>query len=159
VPTELSLTNTPWASYNIQFYLPYGFWISGGQKWIWYTNADNAFAQTCFNPVPGAGPCGTATNPLITPGVLGQAGAAAANQGQFNPAYTLAAQPASNPSSLFGSRDAQLKRQSYSYVILFYDMTSNIRLGFEWGLHDTARKNSIQDNQSNRWQFGGFFFF
>jgi hypothetical protein len=44
-------------------------------------------------------------------------------------------------------------------VALFYDMTPNIRLGFEWGLHDTARKNSNQDNQSNRWQFGGYFFF
>jgi hypothetical protein len=160
-PTELSLINTPWASYNIQFYLPWGFWISGGQKWIWFTNADNAFAQTCFNPQPVVPntPCGSATNPLITPGVLGGAGAAASNQGQFNPAYTFAAQPASNPSAIYGSRDAQIKRLNYNYVALFYDMTPNIRLGFEWGLHDTARKNSNQDNQSNRWQFGGYFFF
>ncbi len=38
-------------------------------------------------------------------------------------------------------------------------MTPNIRWGFEWGVHGTDRKNSDQDNQSHRWQFGAYYFF
>ena len=41
----------------------------------------------------------------------------------------------------------------------FYDMTPNIRLGFEWGMHGVNRKDSDQDNQSHRWQFGAYYFF
>ncbi len=172
VPTELSLIKTPWASYNVQFYLPYGFWISGGQKYIWFTNVDNAFAQTCLNVAPGPGACGAspavgalAPNPLITPGGA-TGGVTFASQGRFNQAFVSSAQPCggltgvqSSCSALFGGRDAQIRRLTYSYVAAFYDMTPNIRWGFEWGMNGTNRKDHEQDNQSHRWQFAGYFFF
>ncbi len=31
--------------------------------------------------------------------------------------------------------------------------------GFEWGMHGSNRRNSDQDNQSHRWQFGAYYFF
>ncbi len=159
VPTELSLIKTAWAGYNIQFYLPYGFWISGGQKYIWFSNADNAWAQTCLNVAPGAGACGTATNPIVSPNIASSIGTiTTGTQGQFNPNALATFQP-NNSGNLLAGRDSQIKRLTYSYIAAFYDMTPNIRLGFEGGVHNTDRKNSIQDNQSWRWQFGGYFFF
>jgi hypothetical protein len=143
VPTELSMIKSAWTSYNVQFYLPFGFWVAGGQKYIWFTNADNAVSQSCLNVTAIGGPCPI----LITP-VL---------QGQANP--ITGALLSNNGSNLFASRDSLIKRLTYSYVSVFYDMTPNIRLGFEWGMHNSDRKNEIQDNQSNRWQFGGYFFF
>lgn len=148
IPSELSLIKTPWLSYNVQFYLPFNFWLSGGQKWIWYPNADNAGAQTCLN-VPGltCGAGGTGLTHLAIP---------AYNQGRFNRATGLAL---NNTSNLLSGRDATIKRQHYNYISAFYDMTPNIRLGLEWGMHGTNRKDSDQDNQSHRWQFGAYYFF
>ncbi len=39
-----------------------------------------------------------------------------------------------------GTRDGSFKRLHYNYVALFYDMTPNIRWGFEWGMHGTNRR-------------------
>ncbi len=156
IPTRLSLTKTPWVSWNAQFYLPWNFWLSGGQKYIWYTNADNAVAQTCVN---GVGVCGAAIagTGLVTP----------VSQGRFNTeafnvatgAKTINGATTNNTTVLFTSRDSLVKRQTYNYVALFYDMTPNIRWGFEWGMHGTNRKDSAQDAQSHRWQFGAYYFF
>ncbi len=66
---------------------------------------------------------------------------------------------ASGYPAAFGRRDGQIKGVTQSYVVVFYDITPNIRLGFEWGIHGTNRRRSSQDNQSHRWQFGGYFFF
>ena len=156
-PTKLSTIRSDWASYNLQFYLPWNFWLSGGQKWIWFRNADNAAAQTSILMTNGQ-------SLLVTP----------AGQGQFNPLFnggtgaaTLAGQAgAGAPVCLDGecvslntTRDNAIKRLTYSYVVLFYDMTPNIRWGLEWGLHTTDRKNSIFNNQSERFQFGAYYFF
>lgn len=153
MPTELSLIKTPWASWNVQFYLPWNFWLSGGQKWIWFPNADNAVSQTCINVGAACGSAASGTG-LITP----------VSQGRFNPltgqgAITAAAGVQNQTSGLFASRDSIVKRMSYNYVALFYDMTPNIRWGFEWGMHDTDRKDSGQDANSHRWQFGAYYFF
>jgi hypothetical protein len=146
IPTELSLVKQSWTSYNVQFYLPMGFWLAGGQKWLWFSNADNAVAQTCINGATAAA-CTNAATGLVTPVV----------QGRWNDATGAAVNNIATV--LNGSRDALIKRLSYSYISAFYDMTPNIRLGFEWGVHDAARKDSNQDNQSHRWQFGAYYFF
>lgn len=140
-PTEVGLIKTPWASYNVQFYLPAGFWLSGGQKWIWYTNADNAVAQT--SRVVGAATF------IYAPVV----------QGNYNAATGVQTCVIGDCTILNAGRDSLVKRMTYSYVAAFYDMTPNIRLGLEWGMHGSNRKNSIQDNQSHRWQFGAYYFF
>lgn len=148
LPTELSLIKTPWLSWNVQFYLPFNFWLSGGQKWIWFPNADNASAQTCIT-FPGAtcGVGGTGLTHVAIPLL----------QGRANP---VSGAPLNNNTvALFGSRDSQIKRLHYNYISAFYDMTPNIRLGFEWGLHGTNRKDSDQDNHSQRWQIGAYYFF
>ncbi len=148
LPTEYSLFHTPWASYNVQFYLPWNFWLSGGQKWLWFTNADNAVAQTSVNTPGGAAV-------VFSPGAI--------NQGQFNPSTgVVTCVPSGNSgncTALFGGRDSIVKRMHYNYVSAFYDMTPNIRWGFEWGMHGSNRRNSDQDNQSHRWQFGAYYFF
>ncbi len=76
-PTELSLVRANWASYNVQFYLPWNFWLSGGSKWGWFPNVDNASAQTCNNNT-GAG-CAAAA------GLTHSVAAGSVNQGNFNP--------------------------------------------------------------------------
>ena len=150
LPTELSLVKAAWTSWNVQFYLPAGFWISGGQKWVWFSNADNALAQTCINGATPAA-CGAGAG-LVTP----------VNQGRWN-THTAAGinnvQGGAAAGNLLAGRDAQLKRLHYNYVAAFYDMTPNIRLGFEWGMHGTNRKDSDQDNQSHRFQVGAYYFF
>jgi hypothetical protein len=77
-------------------------------------------------------------------------------QGRWNSATNALV---NNTTALYASRDSVIKRLTYYYVAAFYDMTPNIRLGFEWGVHGTDRKDSAQDNQSNRWQFGAYYFF
>jgi hypothetical protein len=144
MPTQLSLINSAWASYNVQFYLPWNFWISGGQKWMWFTNGDNAVAQTCLD-TRGIQTCNS-TLGLVAP----------VAQGRWNSASNTLV---NNSTSLYTSRDSLIKRLTYTYVTLFYDMTPNVRLGFEYGLHGTNRKDSAQDNQSNRFQFGAYYFF
>ncbi len=145
--TELSLIQSRWVHWNVQAYLPWNLWLSGGQKYIWYTNAQNAAFQTCVTN--GVGGCFAALTPV--------------NQGRSVdgpfPGLVNGAQIVNNASALFGGKDAVIKRQTYSFVAAFYDMTPNIRWGFEWGMHGTNRKDSAQDNQSHRWQFAAYYFF
>ncbi len=167
-PTELSLTQARWLSYNVQFYLPLNFWISGGQKYIWYTNAQNATDATCTTDASGA--CVIYITPVnqgrsfLGPGMPAPGGVGLVGVGPplFNlaPFISPAGTPnVNNASILYTGRDSVIKRQTYSYVAVFYDMTPNIRWGFEWGMHGTDRRDSFQDNQSHRWQFGAYYFF
>jgi len=150
-PTELSLIISRWTSYNVQFYLPWNFWLSGGQKWIWYTNPQNATDATCV--VNSSGGCAG----FIAPVNQGRSFRGPGFLGPFllPPGWPLT----NNGSILFTGKDSVIKRQAYSYVALFYDMTPNIRWGFEWGMHGTDRRDSGQDGTSHRWQFGAYYFF
>jgi hypothetical protein len=145
--TNLSLIQSRWASWSGQFYLPYGFWISGGQKWIWFTNPENATDSTCITGANGA--CLNFIVPV--------------NQGRSwlgpNPLAARGAPIVNNASILYGGKDSVIKRLTYNYVSVFYDMTPNIRWGFEWGRNGTNRRDSAQDGNSHRWQFGAYYFF
>ena len=150
-PTELSLTKAAWASYNVQFYLPWGLWLSGGQKWEWMHGGDNAIARTSIL-------VGNTWTPVV-PG-LTTSFTTTTNQGQFDSANGVSTCTNNgNCTNLNSGRDSVIKRLTYSYVAAFWDMTPNIRWGFEWGMGGANRKNSNQDNQSHRWQFGGYYFF
>jgi len=149
MPTKLDTVRSDWAGYNVQFYLPWNFWLSVGQRWMWFNNVDNAVAQTC-NVLNSGAACTAANGGLVTPVV----------QGNWNPALGGAVQCIDSQCfALNSSRDGLITRMSYSWAAVFYDMTPNIRWGFEFGVHDTNRKNSNQSNQSERVQFGAYYFF
>lgn len=141
--SEIAQVKQQWTSWGLQFYLPWNLWLSGGQKYIWFPNGDNAVAATTLAN-------GSFVNPV----------------GQGQNRFTANGTPISAPTCEWGdctalntTRDSLIKRLTYSYVALFYDVNPNIRLGFEYGRHVTNRKNQIQDNSSDRWQFGAYYFF
>ncbi len=146
VPTELSLFKIATVAVTGQLYLPWNFWVSGGWRSLWYTNVDNAAAQTSVGGV------------VFSPGGI--------NQGQFNALAPAGACTAATPNVrtcsstvLFGGRDAQLTRQWNAFGALFYDMTPNIRWGFEYAYMGTNRRNADQSNTDHRLQFGAYYFF
>lgn len=130
-PTELSLFRSVQTHVQGQFYLPWNLWVVGGWKFINFTNADNAVARTSLG----------GTGAVITP----------ANQGGVDGVLTQAA--------LFGGRDALIKRQWAAFGVLFWDMTPNVRWGFEYAHMATNRRNADQDNGDNRFQLAAYFFF
>lgn len=147
-PTEVASVRQQWMSWGLQFYLPWGFWLAGGQKYLWMPNGDNAVAGTAVN------------NGLNYVNPVGQ------GQNNFRAAGTGAGQVFTGSTCNWGdctnlntTRDSLIKRLTYSYITLWYDLNPNIRLGFEYGRHGTNRKNSIQDNQSDRFQLGAYYFF